>query len=102
MTNWGIAIAAVAVLLTIALFVLGAVYPRPTVIRVQDAHDAEMRRLIQDHAERIAEIQQNSDYWRDSALSCSSAVAHREAQVYALKAQLHAVQEQLDEYRRRS
>lgn len=101
MTNWGIGIVAAAVLMTISLFVLGLVYPRPTVLRVQGAHDAEMRRVLADNQQRMNDLRDSHNYWRDAALSCSSAVAHREAQVCALKAQLAAVQEQLDECRGR-
>lgn len=94
MTAWGLVFAAAAVMLTIVLFVTGMVHPRPTVLRVQNAHDAEMQRLMASSKEQVDGLREEATYWRNAALSCSSAVAHREAQVSALLAQLEMYRRQ--------
>ena len=88
MASWLVITCVGAVLVTIGLFVSGALYPRPVVSRIQQAHDAEMQRLIAGHVETVARMREDGDYYRQAAQSCATAVAHREGQVRTLQALL--------------
>jgi hypothetical protein len=78
MATWAAILSGLVALTMIALFASGALYARPTVMRLQHAHDAELARVIED-----------CDYYRRAAQSCSEAVAHREGQLRIMEAMLY-------------
>lgn len=93
MATWVLLTSVAATFATVALFVSGALYPRPMVTRMQRAHDAEMERLTRAHEAGLAQVREDGDYYRRAAQSCAVAVAHRESQ-------LRIVRELLEQCRR--
>lgn len=92
MTMWVVTFCGLAVLVTIALFVSGALYPRPVVTRIQASHDAEMLRLTKASDAALAREREDCDYYRSAAQSCAAAVAHLDGQLRTLKALLEECQ----------
>lgn len=93
MTAWIVTFSGFAVIVTIALFVSGALYPRPVVSRIQRAHDEEVKRILRAHEEVLQRERSDCDYFRSAAQSCAMAVAHLEGQCRTLQALLDQCRE---------
>lgn len=89
---WIVVISGIAVLATVVLFATGALYARPVVTRMQQAHDREIERLIQASDKALLRAVEDGDYYRRAAQSCAVANAHLDGQLRTVTALLEKCQ----------
>lgn len=82
---WLIAASGIAVIFTVIMFSTGALYARPVVTRMQQAHDREVERMIKAHDQALARSNEDGDYYRRAAQSCALANAHLDGQLRTVK-----------------
>lgn len=85
---WLVIFSGIAVLATVIMFASGALYARPVVTRMQQAHDREVERLIDAHEKALGRSIEDGDYYRQAAQSCAVANAHLDGQLRTVTALL--------------